>query len=102
MTTQQQRSIGVTALALLGLSFLAALVVSNTLLGGLRIDLTENDLYTISPGTREVLDGIEEPINLYFFFSDQETGEAQFLRDYATRLVGSFTVCALFRMTPAM
>ena len=86
MTTRQQRNIGVTALVLLGLGFLAALVVSNTLLSGLRLDLTENNLYTISPGTREVLDGIEEPINLYFFYSDRETADIPFLRTYATRV----------------
>jgi len=86
MTTRQQRNFGVTALVLLGLSFLAALVVSNTLLSGLRIDLTENDLFTISPGTREVLDSIEEPINLYFFYSDSATADIPFLRTYAVRV----------------
>ncbi|MDH3417892.1 MAG: Gldg family protein [Gammaproteobacteria bacterium] len=86
MTTQRQRKIGLTALLLLGLGFLAALVASNTLLRGLRIDLTENDLYTISPGTRQVLQSIEEPINLYYFFSDRETADIPFLRTYATRV----------------
>ena len=86
MTTQKQRKIGLTALLLLGLGFLAALVASNTLLRGLRIDLTENDLYTISPGTRQVLQSIEEPINLYYFFSDRETADIPFLRTYATRV----------------
>jgi ABC-type uncharacterized transport system involved in gliding motility auxiliary subunit len=86
MTTRQQRNIGVTALVLLAFSFLAALVVSNTLLSGIRIDLTENNLYTISPGTREVLDDIQEPINLYFFYSDRETADIPFLRTYATRV----------------
>ena len=86
MTTQRQRNIGFTALVLLGLGFLAAIVASNTLLRGLRIDLTENNLYTISPGTRQVLQGIEEPINLYYFFSDRETADIPFLRTYATRV----------------
>lgn len=86
MTTQKQRNIGLTALVLLGLGFLAALVASNTLLRGLRIDLTENNLYTISPGTRQVLQNIEEPINLYYFFSDRETADIPFLRTYATRV----------------
>lgn len=86
MTTQKQRKIGLTALLLLGLGFLAALVASNALLRGLRIDLTENDLYTISPGTRQVLQSIEEPINLYYFFSDRETADIPFLRTYATRV----------------
>jgi len=86
MTTRQQRKIGLTALLLLGLGFLAALIASNTLLRGLRVDLTQNDLYTISPGTRQVLQSIEEPINLYYFFSDRETADIPYLRTYATRV----------------
>jgi ABC-type uncharacterized transport system involved in gliding motility auxiliary subunit len=86
MTTRQQRTIGLTALLLLALGFLAALVASNTLLRGMRIDLTENKLYTISAGTRRVLQGIDEPINLYYFFSDRDTADIPFLRTYATRV----------------
>ena len=71
MTTRQQRKVGLMSLGLLGLTFVAALIASNTLLRGMRIDLTENNLYTISAGTRELLETIDEPINLYFFFSDQ-------------------------------
>ncbi len=74
------------SLGLLGLTFIAALIASNTLLRGMRIDLTENDLYTISAGTKELLETIDEPINLYFFFSDQETANVPFLRGYATRV----------------
>lgn len=86
MTTQQQRRVGLASLGLLGLTFVAALIASNTLLRGMRIDLTENDLYTISAGTKELLETIDEPINLYFFFSDQETANVPFLRSYATRV----------------
>lgn len=89
MTTRQQHTIGFTALLLLGLGFFAALVASNSLLRGMRIDLTENNLYTISPGTHRILEGIGEPINLYFFFSDSETSDLpdiQGLRTYATRV----------------
>src|SRR5690606_23354611 len=45
-----------------------------------------NDLYTISPGTRNVLEQIEEPINLYLFFSDRASSNIPFLRTYATRV----------------
>jgi ABC-type uncharacterized transport system involved in gliding motility auxiliary subunit len=86
MTTRQQHRVGLASLALLGLAFIAALMASNTLLSGLRIDLTENDLYTIAPGTRGLLTRIDEPINLYFFFSDRETADIPYLRGYATRV----------------
>ena len=44
------------------------------------LDLTENNLYTLGEGTRDVLDGIQEPINLYFFFSNEATEQLPTLR----------------------
>ena len=80
MTTQEQRRVGLISLGLLALIFVAAIMASNTLLRGVRIDLTENNLYTISDGTRELLSSINEPINLYLFFSDEETADLPYLR----------------------
>jgi ABC-type uncharacterized transport system involved in gliding motility auxiliary subunit len=73
-------------LVVLGIAFVASVMASNALLGGIRLDMTENRLYTLSPGTRSLLGNIGEPINLYFFFSDRETGDIQFLRSYAARV----------------
>ena len=86
MTTQEQRKVGLISLALLAMIFVAAIMASNTLLRGVRIDLTENNLYTISDGTRELLSSINEPINLYLFFSDEETADLPYLRGYANRV----------------
>ncbi len=86
MSKAQQTQLGALAIALLALGFIAAVMVSNTLLKGWRLDLTENKLYTISEGTRKVLADISEPINLYFFFSDEATEEVPFLRSYAFRI----------------
>lgn len=86
MNYDQRQRLGVITLGLLALAFVAAVMASNTLLRGIRIDLTENQLYTLSPGTTSLLAKIEEPINLYYFFSDQETGDVQFLRGFATRV----------------
>ncbi|MBH97635.1 MAG: hypothetical protein CMM56_04185 [Rhodospirillaceae bacterium] len=86
MTTRTQKKFGAASLLLLGLVFIAAVTANNTLLSGLRFDLTENDLYTVSPGTRSLLATIEEPINLYFFFSDRETADIVPLRNFANRV----------------
>ncbi len=86
MNSEQQRKIGLTSLVLLALAFIAAVIVSNSLLSGMRLDLTENKLYTLSDGTRSLLSNIDEPINLYYFFSDRETSDVQFLRSFATRV----------------
>lgn len=73
-------------LVLLAVAFVAAVIASNKLLGGFRLDLTEDGLYTLSPGTRDLLAGVDEPINLYFFYSDEQAADVQFLRSYATRV----------------
>lgn len=86
MTARRQQNIGATSLILLGLVFVAAVTANNALLSGLRFDLTENNLYTVSPGTRALLTTIQEPINLYFFFSDSETADITPLRNFATRV----------------
>lgn len=75
-----------TGLLVLLLAFVAFNMASNTLLPGARIDLTEQKLYTISEGTREILTGLEEPITLYFFFSDSASKDMVILRNYARRV----------------
>lgn len=74
------------ALALLAVGFVSFMALNNLLFGGLRVDLTENRMYTVSAGTREIIDGIEEPIDLYFFFSDKATRDVAPLRSYARRV----------------
>lgn len=86
MSTRLQQRQSSTALILIALAFVFAISISNQLFKGWRIDLTEDGLYTLSPGTRALLSKIEEPINLYFYFSDQATENVQALRSYATRV----------------
>ena len=56
-------------LALVAVIALAIIALANTLFGGVRMDLTENKLYTLSDGARNILRDLDEPINLYFFYS---------------------------------
>jgi len=82
----QKKAYDATALLVLAVAFLALMVVATFLLRGMRIDLTENDLYTVAPGTKRVLSGLDEPINLYFFFSEEPSRELPALRAYAQRV----------------
>ena len=68
------------------LAFVASVIVSNELFRGWRIDFTENSLYTLSDGTKRIVGNIDEPINLYFFYSDQATAGIPSLRTYADRV----------------
>jgi len=86
MSTRSQKRLGASSLVLLAIAFVVAVIVSNQLFKGLRIDLTENGLYTLSAGTKRILQNIDEPINLYFYFSDQATEAVPSLRDYANRV----------------
>jgi len=86
MSTPIRKKLGATTLVLLIAAFVVAVVASNAWLRGVRVDLTENNLYTLGDGTQAVLDEIEEPINLYFFFSNEATQALPTLRTYATRV----------------
>lgn len=79
------------ALAVLALLFVAVVLVSNVLLRGARVDLTENNLYTLSQGTRSLLGKLEEPMQLTLYFSDRGTADtdnpsARALRAYYPRV----------------
>ena len=74
------------ALVVVAILFVAVLILVNTLFRGARVDLTESNLYTLSSGTRNILASIDEPINLYLFYSDDATRSVPQLRTYATRV----------------
>src|SRR5579859_690293 len=62
-------------------------MLSNGLLRGVRLDLTQNKLYTLTPGTRQVLAELKEPVNLYYYFSrDAAAKQSPLLLPYATRV----------------
>ncbi|MEP6939709.1 MAG: Gldg family protein [Rudaea sp.] len=79
------------ALAVLAVLFVAVVLLSNTLLGGARLDLTQNHLYTLSQGTKNILAALDEPIHLTLYFSDKAAADspqpqAAALRNYAPRV----------------
>ncbi len=65
-----------TALAILAVLFVALVLISNQLLRGARMDLTEGSLYTLSEGTRNILGKLDEPIHLTLYFSDKATADS--------------------------
>lgn len=85
-TPTQRRLLTGSTLVILAVLCLAAIVLSNALIRGARIDLTENRLFTLSDGTRQVITEIAEPINLYLFFSDRGAADVPQLRTYAARV----------------
>src|SRR6202451_2833964 len=62
-------------------------MLSNVGLRGMRLDLTQNKLYTLSSGTQQVLHDLKEPVNLYFYFSrDEAAKQSPLILPYAARV----------------
>ena len=73
-------------LLLIALAFLAFNMVAGLGLPNARLDLTEQKLYTISEGTERILAGLDEPVNLYLFYSDNVSRDLVPVRNYARRV----------------
>ncbi len=80
------RWISLGGLILAAVLFLAVNLLSGELLRGVRIDLTENHLYTLSEGSRKIADSLEEPIRMRFFFSQKVSNQIPGIKAYAQRV----------------
>jgi ABC-type uncharacterized transport system involved in gliding motility auxiliary subunit len=88
MTTSAKgkRAYGAGALIALAILFVGVTVLLNFVLRGARLDLTESKLYSIAPGTERILESLPEPVNLYFFFSQDASSQSPPIRAYAQRV----------------
>jgi ABC-type uncharacterized transport system involved in gliding motility auxiliary subunit len=66
--------------------FLSVNAIAGVALRGLRLDLTEDHLYTLSPGTRRVINDLVEPIDLTFFYSSTQAARYPSVAAYAARV----------------
>lgn len=74
-----------TGLVLTGL-FLIVSVAVISLIPRMRIDLTEDNLYTLAQGTRNIVSNLERPVELLFFYSEEATADVPQLRGYGIRV----------------
>ena len=81
-----RRTLAVAGIVLAIVLFLAVNVLATASLRNARLDLTENALFTLSPGTVEVLQSIDEPITLRLFVSDRLTQGNPLYARYAGRV----------------
>ena len=77
---------GALSFIVLAVLFFALTVINNTVLQGIRFDLTENKLYTLSEGTVNILKNIKAPLTLYLFFSEDATNNYPHLKNYHGRV----------------
>ena len=75
-----------TGLVLALVLFLALNIIANEALTSWRLDLTENKLYTLSEGSRNIVGRLEEPITIRLYYSPKQfAGEPQLL-NYGKRV----------------
>jgi ABC-type uncharacterized transport system involved in gliding motility auxiliary subunit len=66
-STKSQRAIAGLSLALILL--LAVNIFSNMVFKPYQLDLTENQLFTVSAGTQKILNDLDEPVTLRLYFT---------------------------------
>ena len=66
--------------------YVAVNALFNVSAPSLRLDVTEDRLYTLSKGTLATLERIDEPVELHFFFSDRLGREVPFYASYGRRV----------------
>ena len=63
---------------------ICVLVISS--LPSVRIDLTQDDLYSLSPGTKNIVSDLQGPLEIMFFYSESATEDTPQIRTYANRV----------------
>lgn len=81
-----RRSALYAGLILLVLVFVPLIVTSGRWLHAKRIDLTAAKLYTLTPGTMEIVDKLRRPLRLTLYFSLHATRDLPQLRSYEQRV----------------
>lgn len=66
--------------------FVAGNLISNSWFRSSRLDLTENHLYSLSPGTVRTLEGLSEPVQLTLYYSRDGAAIAPEVQTYGARV----------------
>jgi ABC-type uncharacterized transport system involved in gliding motility auxiliary subunit len=88
---QSKSTKSILGLGLIAISFLAINVASNNFFPSTRIDLTENNNYTLSEGTINIVKNLKTNIRLKFFYSEAMATRYPQLRIYADRVKNMIT-----------
>ena len=75
-----------TGLLLAIILFISFNIVVNGNFKSARVDLTEDNLYTLSEGSLQILSSIDEPVTLRFYYTDKVAQALPSLKAYAQRV----------------
>jgi ABC-type uncharacterized transport system involved in gliding motility auxiliary subunit len=93
MKGMDAKSVSIGSIALTIVAFIALNIFSSGTLRNIQVDLTQGGLYSLSPGTREVISSLKEPITLRLFISRTLIDTSPGLNNYVNRvreLVGRY------------
>lgn len=82
----RRRLLSTSGLLLAGALFIAVNIIANGTLTSWRLDVTENKLFSLSSGTKNILKNLDEPITLRFYFSAKQFSGIPSLSTYGTRV----------------
>jgi len=83
----QRRFLTILGLVIALVLLLAVNSFSSNVFTGARIDLTENRIYTLTQGTRNILAALQEPIHLRLFLSREQAARLPGISSYTQRVV---------------
>lgn len=66
--------------------FFSLNIIMNYSMRGVNFDLTENKIYTLSKGTKNILSNLKEPVHIRFFYSQKQGSSISFLHSYSSRV----------------
>lgn len=72
--------------ALAPVSFILILLITNALFSSARLDLTEQNIYSLSDGTQNILQNLEQEVDVTLYYSDKASKDLTALRSYAKRV----------------
>ena len=82
----RRRTVLISGLLALIVVYCSLTLVTSRWLAPERFDLTQDRLYTLSPGTRQIVDSVDRPLWLTLYFSQHATKDLPTLRSYEQRV----------------
>ncbi|WP_439816078.1 GldG family protein [Zavarzinia sp. CC-PAN008] len=82
----RRSSTGIIVIALAAVLFVALNLLANVTLTGARADLTQDQMFTLSDGTHQVLSKLDEPVSLRLFYSERLGNDFPQVKVFATRV----------------
>ena len=83
---RQRNLLSVLSLIIIAVLFVGVVIFSNQAFRSARLDLTEDRLFTLSDGTKQILSEIDEPITLRYYYSATIAEELPDVGVYAQRV----------------